>query len=275
MSGSATSSITAVSPSAMAASAGAVDKCVDTLIKLKSTDTCYNGQNYYTWASTISDTLESYGLAEVLTDDTHPHGKRLKAAIAMCVGAAYHDEARKCANAKELWDYFETSNKKEAGIRKLQLHAELLDLKRVPNEPLAEYLARAFKLKSSVAAAGVNISDDDMSLYLLRGLGDDEHFALVKGLYTIDVSDKSKPAPSLATLVAQLQAFDINFGKKPSTSRSGSNPATALIAPSGSFRPKFNGGGSSRPATNGYKLKPFMRQQSPTLPGTSKPGVVC
>jgi hypothetical protein len=275
MSGSATSSITAVSPSAMAASAGAVDKCVDTLIKLKSTDTCYNGQNYYTWASTISDTLESYGLAEVLTDDTHPHGKRLKAAIAMCVGAAYHDEARKCANAKELWDYFETSNKKEAGIRKLQLHAELLDLKRVPNEPLAEYLARAFKLKSSVAAAGVNISDDDMSLYLLRGLGDDEHFALVKGLYTIDVSDKSKPAPSLATLVAQLQAFDINFGKKPSTSRSGSNPATALIAPSGGFRPKFNGGGSSRPATNGYKLKPFMRQQSPTLPGTSKPGVVC
>ena len=54
----------------MAASAGAVDKCVDTLIKLKSTDTCYNGQNYYTWASRISDTLESYGLAEVLTDDT-------------------------------------------------------------------------------------------------------------------------------------------------------------------------------------------------------------
>lgn len=269
-----TSSFTAMAAPSGASPSGAVDKCVDTLLRLKGTDACFDGRNYYTWSCSVSDTLEAYGLLDVLTDATHPHGKRLKAAIATSVGAAYQDNARQFADAKSLWDHFAAANMKEAGIRKLQLHAELLDLKRMSHEPLPDYLARAHKLKASVAAAGVKVSDDDMCLYLLRGLGDDEHFALVKGLFTMDTSDTSKPAPNLSTLTAQLQAMDLNFGKKPPPSRSSNNPATALIAPSSDFRPRLNGSNYKR--STGYRTKPFMRQQSPAPSGgTSKSGVIC
>lgn len=250
---------------------GAVDRCVDSLIRLKGTDVCFNGRNYFTWSHNISDMLESYGLADALTDEHHPHGKRVKAAIAMCVGDSYHDAARKCANAKELWSYFKDANEKESCMRKLDLHEELLKFKLLPNESMADYTARAFKLRDTNVAAGLVITDDQMGLYIIRGLGDDERFGVLKSMYALDVS---KSTLNLSTLLAQLRALECanSMSSVKTASRVG-NPAAALIAPN-AFKPRFNGGSAGRP--NGFRPKPFTRQQSgPAVPGHAKPNVVC
>jgi transposase InsO family protein len=89
-------------------------------------------------------------------------------------------------------------------------------------------------------------------------------------MYALDVS---KSTPDLSTLLAQLCALECakNMGSNKTASRP-NNPTAALIAPGG-FKPRFNGSSAGRP--NGFRPKPFMRQQSPALPGTSKANVIC
>lgn len=229
---SATSGYTAAPGSfSSSALAAAVDKCVDLLNKATWT---FDGTNYHHWSCQVMDILASYGLADALTDASHPYGQRLKAAIIARVGAAYYDQARKFSTAKDLWDHFTQLNKVESTARTLQLQGQLHSLKRAHDEPLPEYLARANALIASLATAGVKYSEADLVLYLINGLPDDNYSTFKQ---VVMVESTRSGLPSLDTLAGQLMAYDSTVNRvKPS--RDPFSPGAAL------FTPKLKGGAS-------------------------------
>ena len=75
-----------------------------------------------------------------------------------------------CQSAAEVWIVLEQLFSTKSKTRALQLRLSLQTLKK-GNGSIEDYVLKMKSLTTSLIAAGLQISDDELILYILRGLG--------------------------------------------------------------------------------------------------------
>ncbi|KAK9806822.1 hypothetical protein WJX72_003845 [[Myrmecia] bisecta] len=129
--------------------------------------------NYGTWSVQMKWLLIENGLwAPVEQEEPEDKDKDQKALARIGRSVQNHHVAMlaKCKTAKEAWTKLEVVYKAKSNAKRLQLKTELLALKKQASEPVTKYVARASGFRDQLAAVGDDVKDEDLVLYVLRGL---------------------------------------------------------------------------------------------------------
>ena len=130
--------------------------------------------NYATWSTKMKYLLITKGYWDVVlqTPSTanDPTDRKALAMIGLCVEDHHLTTIESCNNAKEAWDTLAAVYKAKSTALVLKLKKELNALKKLPDEPVTKYVARARSIRDQLQAAGHKISDDDVVLAVLAGL---------------------------------------------------------------------------------------------------------
>ena len=134
--------------------------------------------NYYTWAIKMECLLEIKGLWEAVEtglpvgadDITRRTDTRARAEIGLCLGNGHLSTLTECKTARSLWQALKTAGQANSQMRQLALYGQLLNLKKGPDEPASEYLARAKIIKRRLKSAGDQPKDHVFIFMVLKGL---------------------------------------------------------------------------------------------------------
>jgi hypothetical protein len=140
-----------------------------------------DSENYWEWSLRIEDLLVYKELADCvqrdgaeLADATEKlRDRKALSLIRSHVSAALLPYLQSQANAKEAWDTLKALNATSLEARKSMLEEQLLQLVKQKSEDVAEYVARAQKIRLELAAAGESVNDDRVIRAILRGLPDE------------------------------------------------------------------------------------------------------
>ena len=217
----------------------------------KSGITKLGQDNYHVWSVQTKCWLGSKDLfkwtqekPEAAADGTVPAAddaadKKALYHIGMTLTEEHYPIFEECEHAKDAWEALASLFKNKSQARRLQLKAELSNLRMDPGETLVKYFARTKRLNSQLSSVGSKVPDDELALAILQGLP--EEFAMVRKILVntdkplavedllprllLDENTHEKPVADTKAYVAkpfggQKQAYqNKGSGKKPKETR--------------------------------------------------------
>ena len=129
--------------------------------------------NYATWSVKMKFLLITKGLWAPITaqgDVNAAADEKALALIGLFVQDHHLGTVANAKSAKEAWMSLENIYQAKSNARRLWLKRELNSLRKVANEPLTKYVARAVDIRSQLAAAGHDIKEDEVVMSVLAGL---------------------------------------------------------------------------------------------------------
>ena len=187
-------------------------------------------ENYGTWSVRMKYLLVHKGVWEAVsgggTVDSGADQKAL-ALIVLSVKDVHLPTLAHCKTSKEAWTALEAVYTAKSNARRLQLKRALNSLRKLPEEALTVYVARAKNIRDQLAAAGHVIKDDEVAWSVLAGLPG-EFDILVTMLETSnDVLDLVRLLAKLLTVeqrasteTADDKAYMLTNRGRPATTRS-------------------------------------------------------
>ena len=186
--------------------------------------------NYGTWSVRMKYLLVHKGVWEAVsgsgTVDSGADQKAL-ALIVLSVKDVHLPTLAHCKTSKEAWNALEAVYTAKSNARRLQLKRALNSLRKLPEEALTVYVARAKNIRDQLAAAGHIVKDDEVAWSVLAGLPG-EFDILVTMLETSnDVLDLDSLLAKLlaveqraSTKTADNKAYMLTNRERPATTRS-------------------------------------------------------
>ncbi|KAL2897410.1 Retrovirus-related Pol polyprotein from transposon TNT 1-94 [Bienertia sinuspersici] len=120
-------------------------------------------------------------------------------------------------SAMDTWERWERLFRGNQSARALQYDTQLSNIKLEQFTGVKEYCTRIKTLANNLHNVGSSITDDHMVLRLLRGLGDDPNYKLLRTLI-----QQMKPLPDFETVRTMLELEEI--------SNTDDNPASSEVA---------------------------------------------
>lgn len=119
-----------------------------------------------------------------------------------------------CDTASEAWSKLEAVYKAKSNARRLWLKRELTNLRREQGEPITVYVARARGIKDELAAAGHEISDEEVAWSVLAGLPE-EYASMVNAIETtMEKMDLDVILSKLLIIENRTEYYDMDTGRR-------------------------------------------------------------
>lgn len=149
-------------------------------------------------------------IPEVLTDANHPRAKEAKDFLFIKLGPTLQRRIlqKNITTAADLWSYLTTAVADASRESLMILQQELFSTTLQPNETIDEYAVRIQELRDAIAMGGIDISDAQLVMYLIKDLPD----RLMRAADEISVRDTSFSQAVLILTRAELRAKTSNSG---------------------------------------------------------------
>lgn len=131
--------------------------------------------NYATWSTDVKWALIMKGLwAAVDEADSVDAADDIKALAFIGLTVEKHIKATidACDTAREAWDKLEETYKAKSSALKMKLKKDLVNLQLEVKEDITTYVARATEIRDQLAAAGVDVDAQELTMAVLGGLPD-------------------------------------------------------------------------------------------------------
>ena len=196
--------------------------------------------NYATWCVRMKMLLAHKGLSGALRGDVSQEmDEKASALIGLHVGDQHLVLIEAARNAKEIWTKLESLYQAKGTARRLSLRRELTQIKKLPEESIDVFVARAKRLQSQLSSIGHQVTEDELCCALLAGLPREYEQVIA----VIEGGDELQ----LDQLVRQLLAVENRYKSRLAEEDEASAFAAKRHNGKGGGGPQHGGGGNGRP----------------------------
>ncbi len=149
------------------------------LSKLSPIELLTGPGNYAAWAFKLKSRMVLDDLWDAIEKGDTSKSPKALAIIGISVDNKLVAPIRKCETAKEAWELLKGIYASKSAGRRLKLRRDLVRLMKRPQEPLADYFARAQEIGDALIEIGDKLEETDLVVAVLAGLPD-EYMAMAE-----------------------------------------------------------------------------------------------